>query len=159
MITTRQGDSGFTSIMNRRVRKTDPTIKLIGKIDELISILGYIKTKMKGDELDELQEHLKKLLNELSYERDIERSMIEDLDRKIDNLERSITIQLNRFVKPKGESAILHYLRALVRETEIYAWETNFVNISIYMNRLSDYIFLLALDESIKRGEFEYFRS
>lgn len=159
MITTKQGDSGFTSIMNRRVRKTDPTIRLIGKIDELISFTGYLKTSMKEVELDELQESLKIVLNELAYERDIDRKMIEELERKIEALERSIGIRLERFVKPRGDSAMLHYLRALVRETEIYAWETNFTNISIYMNRLSDYVFLLALDESVRRGEFEYFKS
>ncbi|MEM1893952.1 MAG: ATP:cob(I)alamin adenosyltransferase [Candidatus Anstonellales archaeon] len=149
-ITTRTGDSGFTSIMNRRVRKTDPTIKLIGKIDELVSIIGYV---------NELQELLKNLLNNLAYEKDIDRHMIELLDRKIESLEIGIGIKLEKFVKPKGKSALVHYLRTLVRETEIVAWETNFTNISIFMNRLSDYIFLLALKSSIDNNEFEYFKS
>ncbi|MEM1688846.1 MAG: ATP:cob(I)alamin adenosyltransferase [Candidatus Anstonellales archaeon] len=158
-ITTRTGDSGFTSIMNRRVRKTDPTIKLIGKIDELVSIIGYVKSMVLYDEMDELQELLKNLLNNLAYEKDIDRHMIELLDRKIESLEIGIGIKLEKFVKPKGKSALVHYLRTLVRETEIVAWETNFTNISIFMNRLSDYIFLLALKSSIDNNEFEYFKS
>ncbi|MEM1970975.1 MAG: ATP:cob(I)alamin adenosyltransferase [Candidatus Anstonellales archaeon] len=158
-ITTRTGDSGFTSIMNRRVRKTDPTIKLIGKIDELVSIIGYVKSMTLYDEMDELQELLKNLLNNLAYEKDIDRHMIELLDRKIESLETSIGVKLEKFVKPKGKSALVHYIRALVRETEIVAWETNFTNISIFMNRLSDYIFLLALKSSMDNNEFEYFKS
>ncbi|MEM2054370.1 MAG: ATP:cob(I)alamin adenosyltransferase [Candidatus Anstonellales archaeon] len=158
-ITTRTGDSGFTSIMNRRVRKTDPTIKLIGKIDELVSIIGYVKSMILYDEMDELQELLKNLLNNLAYEKDIDRHMIELLDRKIESLETSIGVKLEKFVKPKGKSALVHYIRALVRETEIVAWETNFTNISIFMNRLSDYIFLLALKSSMDNNEFEYFKS
>lgn len=158
-ITTRTGDSGFTSIMNRRVRKTDPTIKLIGKVDELVSIIGYVKSLSMYNELDELQELLKNVLNNLAYERDIDRHMIELLDRKIESLERNIDIKLEKFVKPKGRSALIHFIRALVRETEIVAWETNFTNISIFMNRLSDYIFLLALKNSIENQEFEYFKN
>lgn len=157
-ITTKRGDGGETDIFGKRVKKTDPLIKLIGKLDTCIAFTGWSKSEVKEVyyELDRIQEWLKYILNNLSYGNDIEKNRVELIDKELEIWEMKIK-QLKGFVKPKGKSSFLHILRAIIREAEIIAWESNFKNTAIFLNRLSDYVFLLSIYVSDLLQETEYF--
>ncbi len=146
--------------MTRMVSKTSVTIKLIGKLDTILSIIGYsIGHDEKIDrELDDVQELIKIVLNSLSYEKDIDKNIINELENKMKIWEDMVK-SIDGFVKPKGRSAILHILRTTIREAEIIAWESDYKNIAIFLNRLSDHVFLMAIYLSNKLGELVYFNN
>lgn len=159
-ITTKTGDSGETSLMTRKVSKTSNIIKLIGKLDLIISTAGYCvgEDPEVDEELDNIQEMIKHVLNNLSHDKDIEEDVVKKLEKRMIPWENKID-ELKGFVKPKGRSALLHILRAVIRESEIVAWESNYKNVAIFLNRLSDHIFLIAIYLSKKRSELVYFTS
>ena len=160
-IYTKTGDEGKTSLFdNSRVWKSDQRIMSYGAIDELNSSLGIALSL----ELDpEIKEILIKLQNDLFIvgsdlanpnmtDKKIRTTpnMITFLEQKIDLLEPQLE-PLTRFILPGGTllASILHLSRTISRraETHIIALsqdeEIN-KDAAIYLNRLSDLMFILA---------------
>jgi ATP:cob(I)alamin adenosyltransferase len=152
-ITTKTGDKGWTSTLKRRVKKTSNLINLIGALDKLISFAGILAKYDKR--FIEIQIQIKKSLDKLANEEDIEECLYKDLEKKIEDLEKKI--ELKGFVRPYGDSAFIHYYRTLVREAERISWNLKYTNLSIFLNRLSDYVFLIAINMSIQNQELFYF--
>jgi cob(I)alamin adenosyltransferase len=80
------------------------------------------------------------------------------LEKKIDQSDEKLT-RLNNFIIPGGseESALLNYSRTLARRAEreiVSLIKKNKINPEIlkYINRLSDYLFMLARDANRKKG-------
>ena len=160
-IYTKTGDEGKTSLFdNSRVWKSDQRILSYGSVDELNSSLGIALSL----ELDpEIRDILIKLQNDLFIvgsdlanpnmsDKKIRTSpeMITFLEQKIDLLEPQLE-PLTSFILPGGTllASILHLSRTIARraETHVIALSQNEEinkDAAIYLNRLSDLMFVLA---------------
>ena len=160
-IYTKTGDEGKTSLFdNSRVWKSDQRILSYGSVDELNSSLGIALSL----ELDpEIRDILIKLQNDLFIvgsdlanpnmsDKKIRTSpeMITFLEQKIDLLEPQLE-PLTSFILPGGTllASILHLSRTIARraETHVIALSQNEEinkDAAIYLNRLSDLMFILA---------------
>jgi ATP:cob(I)alamin adenosyltransferase len=152
------GDSGITdTIKGKKIRKTDSKIKAIAVIDELTCLLGLLKARFKKSsalksfikELEEIQKDLfiiSGIIAGMKALTDLKEETIK-IEIKIEKLSKK-TPKLNNFIIPgKSETeAFIHLTRAKTRLAEIAIWETKkFKSSAVYLNRLSDYLFLLAL--------------
>jgi len=160
-IYTKTGDEGKTSLFdNSRVWKSDERIMSYGAIDELNSSLGIALSL----ELDhEIKDILIKLQNDLFIvgsdlanpnmsDKKIRTSkeMITFLEQKIDLLEPELD-PLTSFILPGGSllASIIHLSRTISRRAETHVVELSKneeinKDAAIYLNRLSDLMFILA---------------
>ncbi len=136
----------------KRVKKTSPIIKLFSSLDKLISYLGTCSFK----ERETIQKQLYHLLSALSSEKDIKIERIEEIEKRIIDLEENLP-PLKNFIIPNGKSSHIHFARSLCREAELISFELEYRNVSIFLNRLSDYLFLIAYRESLKEGKLKEF--
>ena len=160
-IYTKTGDEGKTSLFdNSRVWKSHDRILSYGAVDELNSSLG-IALSLELD--DEIREILIKIQNDLftvgsdlanpdMTKKDMRTTieMITFLENKIDLLEPQLP-ELTSFILQGGNllSSILHLSRTISRraETHVVALLQNEEinkNAGIYLNRVSDLMFILA---------------
>ena len=168
-IYTKTGDNGETSLFGgKRVGKDNQRISAYGTIDEVNSILGIAFLEVKSPEI---KETIAKLQNELfilgsdlatPLEKEnkqfeiprVEEDFSKHLEEQIDYFDSKLP-QLKNFILPGGEkgAALLHHARTVCRraEREVVALAKNEnVNpqIIIYLNRLSDLLFVLARYEN-----------
>jgi cob(I)alamin adenosyltransferase len=148
-IYTRGGDKGLTSLGDgSRVSKLDPRVAAMGDVDELNSLLGL------AGGLERVQNELFDLGADLSvpYGAGDERLRITDeairrLEEEIDEANASLP-ELKSFVLPGGSerSARLFLARAVCRRAEraVLAVTDASPLAAIYLNRLSDLLFVLA---------------
>lgn len=152
-IYTKTGDNGQTSLANnKRTPKYDSIIIAIGAVDEANSAIGMIK----GYNLDKIQNDLFDLGAELSGATTVKitEEHIKSLEENIDVLNEKLP-PLNSFILPKGE---IHNARAIVRRAELQVWwakEYDEISdlVPQYLNRLSDYLFVLARYDSSNTSE------
>lgn len=163
-IYTRTGDKGQTSLIGgTRVPKYHPRIEAYGTIDELKSYLGLVRDQDISDDIKELlleiQDRLFTIESQLAYdpETKLTRPLPEIIDNDITLLEKAIDSMntelepLSSFILPGGHVAVSHCHvarcicrraeRITIRLSEIHVVEP--LNIK-YLNRLSDYLFVLA---------------
>ena len=167
-IYTRTGDKGETSLVSgTRVSKDDERINLYGEIDELNSFLGLLVVKTTEDKDRELlksyQNNLFNLGSRLACESDlwetyklpgINKEIIERTENRIDELDGKLT-KLSNFILPGGSeaSAMGHVCRTITRRCERFM--VHFEKLDRlpessleFINRLSDYLFVLARYEN-----------
>jgi cob(I)alamin adenosyltransferase len=146
-IYTRGGDAGETSLGDgSRVPKTDPRVAAMGDVDELNSLLGWADAG-----LERIQNELFDLGADLSRpgadHLRIEQSYLDRLEAEIDEANAALE-PLKSFVLPGGtESAARLYLaRAVCRRAERSVLAVGGTNplVAVYLNRLSDLLFVLA---------------
>ena len=161
---TQDGAGGMTSLIGGvRVRKTNSRIEAYGTVDELSSQLGLLAATMKDADdkemIFDIQRNLftvcsylatDKSQTELSPYSILNPAEVEKLEREIDTINSSIPV-LNDFILPGGSkvAAQTHVCRAVCRRAErriFFLAETTTVAPEVlqYMNRLSDYLFVLA---------------
>lgn len=153
---TKTGDKGETSLWDgTRVSKDHPIIKALGSIDELTSHLGKIKSQISlnpvREEINEIQKKLIVLMGMVAgyqnNEKYISEPDIEDLEKAIDYYE-SQSHAFTEFILP-GKcplSADIDIARTVARraERELIGCEEVDHLVKRYMNRLADYLFMLA---------------
>lgn len=164
-IYTRTGDDGTSGLVDgSRASKADPRFDAIGSVDELNSALGLAAVALAGGPheaaLARIQNDLFDLGADLATPGEdftpsemvlrIVPAQVEWLEREIDRLNESLE-PLRSFILPGGSeaSARVHLARALARRAErdaVRLGATASVNPSAlaYLNRLSDYLFVLA---------------
>jgi len=165
-IYTRTGDDGTTSLFGgERVAKGNPRIDAYGTVDEANSIVGLARAHLEGEPgaekldpvLGTLQEELFVLGADLATPMDakpvverIEEAHVEALEERIDQFQADLP-ELNRFILPGGTAAgaSLHSARTVCRRAErrsVEAKTSTPINeqVIIYLNRLSDLLFVLA---------------
>lgn len=144
-ITTKTGDDGETGLFNGgRVKKNDPRIIAIGELDELNSFLA-------GLNLESIQRVLMELSGVLAGAdaklTEILQAALNEMETKIKQMEDELP-PLTQFIVPGGpDLAIRAYqARAVARRAEraVSALPGLPQNVLPYLNRLSDYLFLLA---------------
>jgi cob(I)alamin adenosyltransferase len=148
-IYTRGGDKGETSLGDgSRVSKLDPRVAAMGEVDELNSVVGW------AGGLDRVQNELFDLGADLSVPLAAGDDRLRITDEAIARLEEEIEAataalpELKSFVLPAGNerAARLFLARAVCRRAERAALAVPDTNplAAVYLNRLSDLLFVLA---------------
>ncbi|TSC90036.1 MAG: ATP:cob(I)alamin adenosyltransferase [Microgenomates group bacterium Gr01-1014_5] len=168
---TKKGDRGTTHLYGEKVArsKSDQRIIALGSIDELNSHLGFVSSLLASGrgskqarfvgiraEITQIQSDLFEIAaclatlpgNKLPFEIGLDR--VRRLEKIIDGLEGSLPALAN-FIFPGGSrsGAALHVARSVTRRAErevvkLAEKEKVEPNILIYINRLSDTLFMLA---------------
>ena len=156
-IYTKTGDKGMTSLVGgKRVEKDDARVQAYGSLDELQSFVGMLASATDEVQLEDVQRILFKIGGYLASEdatsAGVSDETIARLEQWIDRLSEELP-PLRTFIIPGGTMAasICHVCRTVCRRAErrmITLRRTVVVglddNAFIYINRLSDYFFLLA---------------
>ena len=153
MIYTKKGDDGTTSLIGgERVMKCDLRVEAYGTIDELNSLVGLLYQKTGEAFLAIVQKNLFRVGGELADERREtrderrEREEVKSLEKEIDRLS-ALLPPLKYFIMPAGIEAtcVAHICRTVCRRAErrIVALDGDHPTVA-YINRLSDYFFVLA---------------
>src|SRR5262245_10940511 len=167
-IYTRTGDTGETSLGDgSRVAKLDPRIEAYGTVDELNSLIGLaLAAGVAGqrETLERVQNELFDLGADLSVPFEVadrlrvEQSAVDRLEADCDAFNADLE-PLKSFVLPGGTEAAarLQVARTVCRRAERQAlaaserFELNPLA-SVYLNRLSDLLFILARSANAKAG-------
>ena len=148
-IYTRGGDRGETSLGDgSRVSKLDPRVAAMGDVDELNSLLGL------AGGLDRIQNELFDLGADLSVpfagredRLRVTQEAVDRLEEEIDEANAALP-ELKSFVLPGGSerAARLYLARAVCRRAERATLAVADANplAAVYLNRLSDLLFVLA---------------
>ena len=157
-IYTRTGDSGTTGLGDgQRVQKDHPRVEAYGTVDELNSSIGVLLStgELPADiarALTRVQHELFDLGGELCIpgHNVIDESFTDRLERVLDALNAALPA-LDDFILPGGGpmAASCHLARTICRRAERRVWtlaETETVNpeSAVYLNRLSDLLFVMA---------------
>ena len=172
---TKTGDSGDTALFDgTRVSKADPRVEAYGAVDELNAWLGLVRANRAGDELDRMLDEIQRDLFALGalladprhkIAARVEKAKLSDadvtkLERWIDTLDAKLPA-LRRFILAGGApaGALLHLSRTVCRRAEraIVALGTGAVDplVVVYMNRLSDLLFVMARAANAHAGTAE----
>ena len=160
---TKKGDSGTTQLIGgTRVVKSSMRIEAYGTVDELNSYLGLIRDQAvkesQAEQLLEIQDRLFTMGSLLATDPkgtkmklpQLQDSDIESLESWIDEMEETLE-PMTSFVLPGGHTAVsfCHIARCVCRRAERIVVDLNENEkiepiILTYLNRLSDYMFVLS---------------
>jgi cob(I)alamin adenosyltransferase len=168
-IYTCTGDDGTTGLFSgERVSKTHPRVVAYGAVDEVNSILGVARASAPQAAVDTLLEVVQRQLFKLGADlatvgdtSKIERiggTETKWLEAEMDRM-MALVPPLKNFVLPGGTPAAahIHVARAGSRRAERDAMRIEDLrgDVLVYMNRLSDFLFTLALYENHLGGVSE----
>lgn len=161
-IYTKTGDSGTTSLFGgKRVSKHSARVKCVGYVDEINALLGVTLVKCQDRKVANLilriQGELFTLGADLATPMDIKvkvprvnKTFTTRLEKEIDRMEQELP-KIKNFILPggSGTGSKLHLARATARRAEraiVILAEEEKMNAAIrpYINRLSDWLFVLA---------------
>jgi cob(I)alamin adenosyltransferase len=176
-IYTKTGDAGETGLFDgTRVSKADPRVDAYGEVDELNAVLGLARASLAAPEaeidrrLDEIQRELFTVGALLADPRHriaarVEKAalapdVVARLEAAIDALEGDVP-PLRRFILPGGSAAgaLLHVARTVCRRAErrVVSLGEGAVDpvVIVYLNRLSDLLFVMARAVNHREGRAE----
>ena len=164
-IYTKTGDKGKTSLIGgTKVYKSDLRIEAYGTIDELNSFIGscldYLKSHNITNVLAEIQDRLFTIGSALACDPEKETKLkipdlhegdVELLEKEIDKM-NEVLPTMKSFILPGGHVAVssLHIARTVCRRAERCCVKMQKKELEVedliikYLNRLSDYLFVLA---------------
>jgi cob(I)alamin adenosyltransferase len=170
-IYTKTGDAGETSLIGGvRVPKYHLRIESYGTVDELNAYLGIIKDTINLDEVEEvlyqIQDRLFTIGSNLASDPEKSKMKVPDvIDKDIEFLElqidemNEVLPELKNFVLPGGNlvASYCHVARCVCRRAErlvVHLSRESNVNPIVlkYLNRLSDYLFVLSRYVIFKQG-------
>ncbi len=171
-IYTKSGDTGKTSLFGGgRVAKNNLRVEAYGTVDELNAFVGLLRDIMDDEDY---KIFLEKIQNELfvigsllastsdknNYLPELAETSIQAIEKEIDAMEATLPT-LKNFILPGGHvvNSYCHIARTVCRRAErqvvaLSGKKNTNVNplILTYLNRLSDYFFVLARMMSLKLG-------
>ncbi len=161
-IYTKTGDKGTTSLFGgKRVSKKDIQIEAYGTVDELNSFIGLLIAKITLPEAENALKATQAILFDIgshlasdgtadSFLPELPENSSALLEQEMDRYEKELPA-LKSFILPGGNETIslAHVCRTICRRAErrvvsLAAEVTVNPTIVIYLNRLSDYFFVLA---------------
>jgi len=173
-IYTRTGDAGETGLFGGgRVAKDNPRVAAYGEVDELNAAVGLARAAPPAElfdlELQAIQRDLFALGGHLATpdpekvraalaKAELAPSRVTDVERAIDAAEAELP-PLRAFILPAGspKAAALHLARTICRRAErgvvTLARDQDVPDLFlVYLNRLSDYLFMLARLANLRAG-------
>lgn len=172
-IYTKTGDDGTTGLYGGdRLSKDDIRIEAYGTVDELNSYLGWIAASdqkwVDGLFFQKLQSQLFNIGSHLATSEgsdfplpEIHASLTSDLEREMDRMNEKLP-KLRSFVLPGGSvmNGLIHVARTVCRRAErrvVTFGRDREIHPEIvkFLNRLSDYLFVLARYASLKEDKEE----
>ncbi len=169
-IYTRTGDDGKTGMADgSRLAKDAAVICAIGEVDELNSLLALVACQASAEFTDEVRHIQNELFNvgaELSMgQAMLQQNSVDALEVSLDKLNENLPA-LKEFILPGGGLAASHchvarsvcrrVERNLVSLNQATEGSVNAITMA-YINRLSDYLFVLARAISKHEGENEIY--
>jgi cob(I)alamin adenosyltransferase len=172
-IYTKTGDDGSTGLSGGgRVRKDDPRIEAIGTVDELNAVLGMARAAGLPADIEELLARIQNELFDLGaflaiskpttqHAQDTTEHQFAALETAIDSYDAGLP-PLRNFILPAGtpSAACLHLARTVCRRAErrvfmLASTAESHVSpqIAVYLNRLSDLLFVLARATNAAAGK------
>lgn len=170
-IATKRGDRGQTALPGGvRVSKAHPRVECYGTIDELISQMGLARAMANDAEVNELTRHIQRELFKVGSAigataesrkpaPEITEEMIAALDREVERIEATPGILIDWSVSGElAGSAAFDVARTVCRRAERLAvglhesGELPNPQVLIYLNRLSDVLWLLARLLDLRSG-------
>lgn len=160
---TKTGDKGTTALIGgKRVKKFNDRIEAYGTVDELIAYIGLLRDERLSEDINDqivvIQNNLMVLSGELSADDAFDLSKIPTvkehhivwLEQRIDEFDTELPM-LTAFVLPGGHPVVshCHVARTICRRAErraVMLSEDFRVSelVMQYLNRLSDYLFVLS---------------
>ncbi len=167
-IYTKTGDKGDTGLSTGlRVRKDCPQIHAIGEVDELNSVIGMVVAHDMPPELKAIFIHIQHQLFNVGAELNnaelkfMNEHIVKELEGRIDSYNKSLP-PLKNFILPGGghASAMCHLARTVCRRAErsvVMLSEELELNshLQVYLNRLSDFLFVVCRVLAKHAGEKE----
>ena len=171
-IYTKTGDTGETGLFGgERVKKDHPRIFAYGDVDELNAFVGWVRAANRDVEVDAALQSVQNDLFDLGAVlatpdpkklegkgRFVTAHEVKALEREIDRMEKDLA-PLKTFILPGGSevAARLHAARTVCRRAErsvvtLAHREKIGEEIIMYLNRLSDYLFVMARWVNFKQG-------
>lgn len=171
---TKKGDSGTTGLLGgTRLPKHHLRIESYGTVDELNAFIGVLRDSISStqhrDDLKKIQDELFTVGSQLAADPEknkMELPMITPddvgyLEKRMDNMDKELP-EMKFFVLPGGHPAVsnAHVCRCVCRRAErlcVALSESGVVNPLIlqYLNRLSDYFFVLSRHLTMELGVAE----
>lgn len=153
-IVTKTGDDGKSRWQGKIVDKDSQLLTAIGDIDELMAVIQVTQSKVKKSESQKLKkivDDLYQIMGDLAYEVRFKNYnfRIKQLEKDIKKMENELP-KLSQFITFENElGAWLNWSRTVARRAErstVALVKKQMVdkNILIYLNRLSDYLFMLS---------------
>ncbi len=162
-IYTKTGDKGETSLIGgKRVTKNHPRIDAYGTVDELISFIGLLRDQLADNKIQDILLHIQDRLMVCAA---ILASDCEDckvkipklskknilyLEQEIDKIESNLS-PIHSFIIPGGHPmvSLCHVIRTICRRAERLVVKLSMDYdvpevVMEYLNRLSDYFFVLS---------------
>jgi cob(I)alamin adenosyltransferase len=170
-IYTKTGDKGTTSLIGgTRVSKAHLRINTYGTVDELNSFIGLLRdqpvNETRKDLLKEIQDRLFTIGSHLAMDYEVSKKQLPDLlptdvtrlEAEMDAMDATLP-ELRHFILPGGHQSVsfAHLARTVCRRAERMIVELNAEeevedHIIIYMNRLSDFLFVLSRKMALDLG-------
>jgi cob(I)alamin adenosyltransferase len=163
-IYTKTGDAGETSLFDQsRVSKADARVDAYGEVDELNACLGAVRAAGVDADIAAVLETIQrdlfavgsrladpsKRVADRVTKAAVKQADVDRLEQTIDRLEGELA-PLRKFILPGGSmaGALLHVSRAVCRRAErrVVGLGTGAVDplVVVYLNRLSDLLFVMA---------------
>lgn len=171
-VVTKTGDDGSTSLFgNGRVRKDSVRMDAIGSVDELIAILGMLRSQMELTHIPQAAEGLAQIQNDLfdlgselaaapcvKSPCPLKNSQILYLEKLCSSINSTLP-ELTSFVLPGGSiiNSWFHIARVTARKAEravVKFSGESAINplLQVYLNRLSDLLFIFARASSLHQN-------
>ena len=173
-IYTKTGDTGETGLYGGiRVRKDAMRVEACGTVDELNACIGSVRSQIQDTEINGILHRIQNDLFDIGADLAtldthpkaaslrIPPTLTPTLEREIDRFEAELP-PLKNFILPGGSAggAAIHLARTVCRRAErcvVTLAKAEAVNpaVLIYLNRLSDLLFVLARSVNHRSGEPE----
>lgn len=178
-IYTKTGDKGTTSLIGgTKVPKSHLRIEAYGTVDELNSYIGLCRDLLTDDNsrsvLQEVQDRLFTIGSSLACDPikeprmripDLKEKDVELLEKEMDKMNEDIP-EMKSFILPGGHTTVshLHIARCVCRRAERCCVRLELESLEVeqiilkYLNRLSDYLFVLSryISHQLNAGEIPW---
>lgn len=173
-IYTKTGDTGETGLYGgTRVSKDAMRVEGCGTVDELNACIGFVRSQIQDKEIDRILHRIQNELFDIGADLAtldahpkaeslrIPPTLTPELEKEIDRFEEQLP-PLKNFILPGGSAggAAVHLARTVCRRAErcvvsLVKAETVNPEVLIYLNRLSDLLFVIARTVNHRLGESE----
>jgi cob(I)alamin adenosyltransferase len=169
-IYTKTGDKGETALYGgERVAKDSLRVTAYGTVDEANSAIGLARSHLQDDEIDKDLTHLQNALfdvgadlatpSDSNYRKNVSPIDGQDIAYLEQLIDRYDNTPLTNFILPGGHpsSAALHLARTITRRAErevtsLKREETINEHVAVFLNRLSDLLFVMARVVNARAG-------